>query len=410
MTTTEKTKPVSEKTPLWQKIALMTGGILIAAVMVVGLLLAFPQLIPGSDYTERKFAGTVMQVEYRISDGDLFEFKPDEVRPLQPEEDMILEQYTLAWDEQGFRVPAIEADTYPIMAIGDSFTEGANVPVPWPDGVAQVLDVPVRNYGYRNYGPLEYQDVIRDYAASDPRTWVLYGHFSGNDLGDVMRTEEQKVAERDPLYLFPWLVKQAQGNVEREFADITKDHYTYPMPTVIGGNYYDLALHEHLLWWQRAPQNGFETSESYTILSDTLDLVDETLPDACKAFVFIPTKPQLYYRFIQWESRRWLLYVAERPEPAGGDGVLQLNAAPLTDDDDTALIDDMLDDQRDAMRDLAESKGWLFIDLLEPFRERVAQGELLYYKYDTHWNQAGHSLAADVIADALRNQPDCPLS
>jgi hypothetical protein len=49
----------------------------------------------------------------------------------------------------------------------------------------------------------------------------------------------------------------------------------------------------------------------------------------------------------------------------------------------------------------------LFIDLLPAFEEAVARGDLLYYPYDTHWNQAGHNLAAQVIAEALRGEPGC---
>ena len=405
VTTPDKTK---SKTPVWQKIALVAGGIIFASALVLGILLLFPDLIPGANFDERQYAGLTLDVEYRISDGDMFAFKPDDVRPLQPEEDMLLEQYTLAWDEDGFRVPAMQAETYPIMTIGDSFTEGANVPIPWADGVATALDIPVRNYGYRNYGPLEYQTVLENYATEDDRTWLLYGHFSGNDLGDVMRSEEQLVAERDPYYLFNWITNQAQRNVEREFRPITKEHYTYPMPTIIGANYYDMALHEHLLWWQIAPENGFAASRSYEIVSETLDMADALLPESCKAFIFIPTKAQLYYRYIDFGTRKWLLYVGERPEP-GGDGILRLSAAPLGDEDDPVLIDEMLYEQRDAMQVLAEEKGWHFIDLLEPFAERVAQGELLYYKYDTHWNQAGHTLAAGVIAESIRDVPGCPL-
>ena len=41
--------------------------------------------------------------------------------------------------------------------------------------------------------------------------------------------------------------------------------------------------------------------------------------------------------------------------------------------------------------------------------ETNAAGELVYYPYDSHWNQAGHNLAAQTIADAMRNIPGCPL-
>jgi hypothetical protein len=40
----------------------------------------------------------------------------------------------------------------------------------------------------------------------------------------------------------------------------------------------------------------------------------------------------------------------------------------------------------------------------------VNQGELLYYPYDSHWNQAGHDLAAQTIAETMQSTADCPLT
>jgi len=47
--------------------------------------------------------------------------------------------------------------------------------------------------------------------------------------------------------------------------------------------------------------------------------------------------------------------------------------------------------------------------LLPVFQQHVDAGELLYYPYDTHWNQDGQDLAAQTIAAALQNIEGCPL-
>jgi hypothetical protein len=89
------------------------------------------------------------------------------------------------------------------------------------------------------------------------------------------------------------------------------------------------------------------------------------------------------------------------------DGALTYEAAPIAPDEAEAWFA-QLSAQRDALRQLTEGRaGWRFIDLTPAFVEAVGRGELLYYPYDTHWNQAGHDLAAQVIAEALRAAPEC---
>ena len=80
-----------------------------------------------------------------------------------------LASFVIDWDENGFRVPAMTADTYPIAVFGDSYTEGFNVARPWADGLANNLDVPVYNYGYRGYGPQEVATTATEFANAEPR-------------------------------------------------------------------------------------------------------------------------------------------------------------------------------------------------------------------------------------------------
>ncbi len=55
------------------------------------------------------------------------------------------------------------------------------------------------------------------------------------------------------------------------------------------------------------------------------------------------------------------------------------------------------DDQRRVIGALAARHGMAFVDLTPRFVEEARRGRALYYPYDTHWNQAGHHLAAEVV-------------
>lgn len=46
------------------------------------------------------------------------------------------------------------------------------------------------------------------------------------------------------------------------------------------------------------------------------------------------------------------------------------------------------------------------VSLVEPFRERAARGELLYWPDDTHWNSAGIRIAAELVWRELQALPE----
>lgn len=393
--------PKSEGLRWWHRAILMLGGVVVAIVLVIGMLTLFPNLLPNEAGREQ-FADEQLEIEFYYSDGDLFAWLPGRVRP--PEDNDLVAQYSLAWDADGFRVPAMPADSYPIVALGDSFTEGPNVPLPWPDVVAQEMGIPVYNYGYRAYGPQENAQVAADFLPRDNRQWVLYGHFGGNDIFQAEVPEDALVQERTPVQLIPFLAGRAADTVEREVAQL-EDHYDYPMPVTIGGFYYEMAILTAYMWWQVAPEEGFVATRAYAVIGDTLDTIEASTDDnTCLAFVFIPPKGNLYLPYMGY-TQDDILGIAERPTIMP-DGTVQLQPDPQP----IEALPDVLESlygQRDAMAQLATEKGWLFIDLLEPMEQAVAQGELLYYRYDTHFNQAGHTLAGDIIAEAMRNAESC---
>ncbi|MEM9953977.1 MAG: hypothetical protein AAF846_20375 [Chloroflexota bacterium] len=410
---TESSKQANTSASLWQRILLILIGTAVAIGIVGGVLIIFPEWV-GLDPSARGEAGTTLEVEFRLSDGDYFFYQQGRVRP--PEEDTLLASYTISWGEDGFRVPAIQADSYPIVAFGDSFTEGTTVAEPWVDLLAIDLDTPIKNYGYRGYGPHEIAVVAENYLNPDEQqSWILYAHFSGNDLDNANRAVDDALILRNPFEQMAWLTRQATGGSDNaRIVESPDGEYDYPMPVIIGSSFYEIALLEDLLWWQVAPEDGFLGTGTFNIVADALDTIDTNAPsDACRAVIFVPSKEQIYYPYIHEDVRQWVRGIARQPV-VNSRGTILLEDAPLSAEDEADFIAS-LDDQRDALRTLAEQEGWLFIDLLEPFQqaalERGLAGEsLLYYQYDGHWSPAGHQLATEIIADFMReNAENCPL-
>jgi hypothetical protein len=395
-----------KRTSLLAKLSLVFGGILAAYLVITLLLTLFPSLVPSNNPYERKTEGTTVEMIVKITDGDMFAWFPGKVRP--PAEDTILQQFTLSWDADGFRVPARLAERYPIAAFGDSFTEAANVPYPWPDKLAEVLEVPVYNYGYRDYGPLEVAKAVSEFAPKETRTWLLYAYFAGNDIVNNNRTT--LIEERSPFFLMPHLAERAAGVITTPAPQPTSEHYDFPLPVIIGGNFYEMVFFPNYIWAQLAPSEGFEASRSFQMVGEQLDAMEKSVPaETCLALIFSPTKEQLYYRYIYESDHQWIRGVGQEPY-IDQNRLIQYRERPYNADEESYLLEH-LTDQRDAITRLMQSKSrWHFIDLLPAFEEAVGRGELLYYPYDTHWNQAGHALAAQVIADYLRQAEGCALS
>lgn len=398
-------------TPLWQRFVLIIGGTAFAIVMVLLLLYLFPNIV-GNDPLARGEANSSLDVEFWLTDGDYFFLQPGRIRP--PENNELLASYTLVWDDDGFRVPTMQADSYPIVAFGDSFTEGTTVALPWTDVLASDLNIPVQNFGYRGYGPLEITTIAQNYMGDDERSWVLYAHFSGNDLADANRGIDDVLMNRDPFDQVAWLTRNVVAGTRAQVVESPDGQYDYPMPMIIGGSYYEIAFLEDLLWWQVAPDEGFLDTRTFDMVGDALNAVAEEAPvEACRAVIFVPSKEQIYYPYIHEDVRQWIRGVA-RETQVTSNGTVILVDNPLNEADEATFIEH-LGDQRDALQQVAEAEGWMFIDLLEPFQQAayergLAGEELLYYQYDGHWTQSGHQLASDVIAAFMRDNADtCPL-
>lgn len=60
-----------------------------------------------------------------------------------------------------------------------------------------------------------------------------------------------------------------------------------------------------------------------------------------------------------------------------------------------------MDDQSSLLAEFAADHQIHFLDLTATFQEEAGMGTELYYRFDTHWNQRGHDLAAETISNFI---------
>lgn len=371
-----------------------------ALMGLTGALMLLPeQLIGPTRWATRTTGNQTMHVTWRPSNGDVYAALPGQVRP--PTDDSPYVSFDIAWDEHGFRKEAIAQETHPVAIFGDSFTEGFNVKYPFSDRLAELIGVGVKNYGYRAYGPVEVAEVAAQYIGAEPREWVIWGYFSGNDLGDALRST--RIDTSNPLAVWTAFLAKArppQPTPTPTRGDDGLPRYNMPVPVIIGANYYEMAFVSYYGWWQQTPRDARHSRNVAQVIA-TLDAVTAaTAPETCRALVFIPPKELIYTRYIYPSERVFINAANQRTVLAEG-GTLTFTPAPVAEADEAEYFASLYS-HRDLLRGIMEDRaGWRFVDLTPAFERAAAEGILLYYPYDTHWTQAGHDLAAKVIAEAI---------
>lgn len=368
-----------QKRPSWVlNLALIGIGLVFALAVIGVVLLAFPQFRPN-------------MMSFRVEQGDIFYHQAPWMRPPENMRE-VLATYWLAWDEEGFRIPHRRADTYTVVALGDSFTEAPNAPKPWPDVLADALDTPVRNLGFRGFGPREEMQAFELYGNPETVDIVVIGYFEGNDLSNAY---SQRNAEFSP----PANVTD-RGMVPTDFSTITDRDERYPMQVELNGEAHDIAFLEGYIWALNAPVEVYAESRNLNLTRRNWAAIREMAPDACVVVAYFPDKGHIYLPYLSPDDRPILLQKATETY-LNGDRVLTMREAPTTFE---ALLAN-LDNQRDAVQAITAELGLPMLDLTPMFEEAASNGEITYYTYDTHWNQRGHDLAGQAIADFLAAQP-----
>lgn len=354
-------------------------GVGMAGGMVALTLALFPALRPDT-------------ITFTVAMGDIFYNHPEWVaRPDNPNE--VLSVHRLAWDADGFRVPAWQADHYPVIVLGDSFTEAANVGMPWPDVLAREISQPVRNLAFRGYGPVEQAAILDLYGASAGADVVILGFFEGNDLSNAISADPDNIPLPSDVTEFQIIA------TDPNTVQVTEERY--PMPVLIGGQTHDIAFFEWYVWNLNGEPETYAESMALEISAEYWRQMRDRVPSACFVIAYFPSKPHVYVPYLTEPARTSLMSKAFelrltrdrqfRNEPQPGQ--------------DFSLLVNRLGNLRDAVQAQAVAEGIPFFDVTPLLQEAAHNGAMLYYTYDTHWNQAGHDLVGRAIAEYLQTNP-----
>lgn len=375
------------------RVVLMFSGV-VCGILI--LIVVYP-LVAVSDRTATRNQDSGY-IEYIVGMGDIFATQYGSIAPPDnPYE--VLSRHRLRWDEDGFRVPAQPSEDYDVVVLGDSYAEAAGVAVPWPDVLAEVSGLAVRNLGFRGYAPQQYAHVMSRYGVQHDPAVVITGYFGGNDLSSEGKQEE--------TFSLPEIIRELEVTLQLTSEPWKVDDsgpFQYPMMVQAGGQSHPVAFLNGYVSWLNIEQQVILDSANFRTTMEHLESIASDAPDACLVLAYFPSKAEVYMPYLAEAGDRFALIDGQAEivltEP---DGILQTRTDP------DISFEKVLDNRRNTATVLAEAAaraGYQVIDLWYAFDEAAADGEMLYYTYDTHLNQAGNDLAARVIADFLQSNCD----
>ncbi len=379
------------------RIGLVLGGILCAAVTFAGAIQLFPDLLPAnlrSDPLDQRTPNEERRFIFTDYMGDTFYNPPGMVHP--PEENRILEDFMLRYDSDGFRLPRMTAEHYPIIALGDSFTEGGQVP--WVDVLAETLNRPVRNLGWRGLGTLDQARIMEDYGRGE-HDWVLIAYFEGNDLSNIQTAYDRLQSEG---VLLVNLTQELTNERPQEPVRNPGENYLYPLTHRVGDTTYELAYVSDYLWWLNGTESTFRDSQNMEQLKVALQDIQSAAGEACVALIYIPSKEHIYFPYSDPAGNQ--RYVLENGLELQLNTEGWLSFGRLTPQNYETLIS-RLDNQRNVVQEIVQELNLHFIDLVPAFQTDVT--EPAYYIYDSHWSEQGHRIAGEAVADYLNQYPEC---
>lgn len=410
-------KSVRPRTVLLNGSLILIGAALALLAMEL-LLRAAPNLAPAkvrvNPPVRRSEPRGDKAYDIRLSDGDLFHWLEGRIAPLKPDQDPIVARVLLEIDSNGFRNSAPVEYSYEVVVLGDSFAIGKNVASPWPARLADYSGLAVLNLGQSAFGPQDEFNVLERYGLQEQPAWIVMAFFEGNDLHDAGAYERANpfIVTRLGNYILTraveeWKVGQT-NEVDRDDVRQLKDKaYQYPIPVELRAEDVQMAFFPPYVSWLSASREIIELSENFRLVTESILSIDQ-LADEINAellLVYIPSKPHVYLEYVSQAEILRRVFEDVNEVTLDGSGFLMLSADSVSPRD----VYLRSDDQSQLMAKLAEEESIAFLDLTQIFKAEAANGVELYYPFDTHWNQKGHDLAAQAIADRMRTTEVLPL-
>ncbi len=368
-----------------KKLSLILFGIFLGLVSIEIIGLIFNDLLP-------------YPIQYSMQMGSLAQSDPDfgitiipgQIEVKNSEFEHMVHTKDVGCQNRAFRDDGVDNKTYHILSLGDSFTWGAGVTneETWPEMLEGLLQIDVINAGYPGIGTQQQLLLLKECGGIFKPDIIIVGFFV-NDFIDNL-TWRHKLGVNNFWYTNfgrPIRVWLAANSYSYQF-------FKYFFLGRIG-----IGDFENIYWSQEERNERFvivnqdnlklHLSRDYAlylnpefdIYNDAIIVLDQTLSemlleagklDSQLLVVFLPSKEQVYWRYLSPELSSDLQYQVEFPN--------------------------------EVLADLALKNRIVFLDLFPVFEANNHQQ--LYWDVDSHMNAAGYKLVADSIAKFLLEQED----
>ncbi|HEY9036218.1 MAG TPA: SGNH/GDSL hydrolase family protein [Pseudomonadales bacterium] len=319
----------------------------------------------------------------------------------------------LTSDRYGYRNPGELLESYPIVAVGDSFAAGSHVSdeQAWTVLLSNALHEPIYNLGVSGSSPRVY---LNNYVVLgqrfNPKT-VLFMLYEGNDFryeappkmdaktGEQQKTLGQRIevlTKASPVtrglrrlsseVLQPWGADKPVPDYEEKMGWMP-----VRLATPMGDQYYSFPPKR--LKYLNVTAEQFAQSPDWTSVRDVLlemkALTEES--GARLVIVYAPSTPHVVLPLVESsvpadQLHRFMLYETDRVPAA---------------DTLKAEVFARLDNQESVVRDFCREQGLAFVSTTVPLRDAMQRGEQVYYSYDQHWTPQGNAVVASVLEQFL---------
>jgi len=314
----------------------------------------------------------------------------------------------LQTDARGYRNQTA-LETYDIVALGDSFTEGSNVSDehPWPVRLAGLTGRSVYNLGISGYDPFHYRESLREVGLSLRPRVVICMIYEGNDFRSTKSDEKRRdpgVAKRFQDYVARSPLISRADQLLVDFFGPIGSHAPLanslpidwlPVGTMHDGDtrYYAFEPKQLRDLYQSA--DGFAADKHWISPREQLAEIHDLCRQGGAELVvaFAPTKAHVVLPL----AAAGLDPRAVREFAAIGLG----NALP-DGGEFLQLLMSRLDARETVVGEWCKANGARFVGLTQALRQKAAEGSQVYYTYDQHWTPPGHEAVAAAMASLLQ--------
>ena len=387
-------------------VVLVLLGLGIALVLVEMLMRAFPNWVSPevrvNPPVRRVKAFIDETYDLRQSDGDLYHYMRETIVPLSPELDQVVAHVHMITDAHGFRNSPPEKATYGIVALGDSFTRASGVASPWPQLLAGHTGIDVLNLADVGFGPQDELQVLQQYGLKKQPQWVIMAYFEGNDLYDAGSYEQSNpfILLRFGRYILGQGLDSLQERKSVDAQVKANPAYRYPVTIKINQKELEMVFFSSYIPWLSLSKETIAASQNYRLVKETILQVQE-LSNTAEAYfilVYVPSKSHVYLPYVNDAETVARVFTDVPSLGLDKAGFIQFTNETTTPE----LTRQHMDDQARLLANFAAEYNIRYLDLTPAFQKEAGTGVELYYPFDTHWNQLGHDLAAEMINQYMK--------